>query len=62
MTDLAPQLARVKEEAAREGTRMASRFWYCEAKKIEEQVDDLSARWEILLAAMRRVGWPAEIG
>lgn len=55
---LVPELARIKEEAAREGTRATSRFWWAEAQKIAEQINDPSARWDILLTALRRVGWP----
>lgn len=45
-------------EVAAEATRSASRWWWSEAQKIAEQVDEPSARWEILLTAMRKVGWP----
>lgn len=55
---LAPALERIKHEAAQEGTRAASRFWWAEAQRIAEQINGPAARWEILLLALRRVGWP----
>lgn len=54
-TDRLPDTA---DRVAAESTRTVSRFWWAEAQKIAEQVDDPAARWEILLAALRRVGWP----
>lgn len=55
---LPPDLAQIKQEVAAEATRAVSRFWWCEAQKIAEATDDASARWDILLTALRRVGWP----
>lgn len=56
---LAPDLERLKRDTAEEATRAVSRFWWSEGQKIAEQVDDHAARWEMLLTAMRRVGWPS---
>ena len=60
MSDLpaASDLERVKHEVASEATRFVSRFWWAEGQKIAEQVHDPSARWAILLAGIRQVGWP----
>ena len=60
MTD-APSVAeleRLKHQLAAELTHSVARWWWAEAQKIAEQIDDPAARWEILLLAMRKVGWP----
>jgi hypothetical protein len=38
--------------------RAVSRFWWAEAQKISEVTTDPEARWDLLLTALRRVGWP----
>ena len=60
MTDVssAAELERLRHQLAAEFTRTVARFWWAEAQKIAEQIDDPAARWEILLTALRRVGWP----
>lgn len=55
---LAVDLDALKHDVAAEATRAVSRYWWSEAQKIAEQVDGYEARWEILLTALRRVGWP----
>lgn len=55
---LPADLERIKAEVAAEATRAVSRFWWAEAQKIAEQIDERAVRWEILVAAIRRVGWP----
>jgi hypothetical protein len=56
---LAPALDRIKQEAAEEATRAVSRFWWAEAQKISEVTTDPEARWNLLMTALRRVGWTA---
>lgn len=50
------------DRVAEAATRAVARFWYAEAKKIEEQIIDPQARWAILTTAMLRVGWPEKEG
>lgn len=52
------ELERMRHQLAAEFTRSVARWWWAEAQKVAEQIDDPPARWEILLTAMRRVGWP----
>ena len=59
MADVTPaELEHMRREIAAEFTHAVARWWWAEAQKIAEQIDDPAARWEILLLAMRRVGWP----
>ena len=59
MVDVSPaELEQMRHQMAAEFTRAVARWWWAEAQKISEQIDDPAARWEILLLAMRRVGWP----
>lgn len=53
-----PDLERLKHDMAEAATRRVSRFWWAEAQKISEATTDPAARWEILLTALRRIGWP----
>jgi hypothetical protein len=59
MTDTDLALERIKQEAVEEATRATSRAWWAEAQKISEVTTDPGARWDLLLTALRRVGWPA---
>lgn len=54
----AADLEQIKAEIATEATRTVSLFWLAEARKIEEQVPDAKARWEILVTALVRIGRP----
>lgn len=51
----------VAEQVAREATLLVTRQWFAEAVKISEATTDPSARWELLLVALRRVGWPGRV-
>lgn len=50
----------LKTAIATEATSTVSRFWWAEAQKVAEQINDPATRWEILLLALRQVGWPSE--
>ena len=58
MPDITPTLDQIRAEAATEATRAVSRFWFAQAVKISEAETDPEARWDLLLTALRRIGWP----
>jgi hypothetical protein len=56
--DITPTLDQIRTEAATEAARVISRFWFIEAAKISAATPDAEARWDLLLTALRRIGWP----
>ena len=59
MVDVSPaELERMRHELAAEFTRTVARWWWAESQKIVGQIDDPATRWDLLLTALRRVGWP----
>lgn len=57
MTDqLSPDERALAERVASKSSRVVARFWAAEGRKIEEQVSDPAARWEILMRALALVG------
>lgn len=50
----------IGDRVAAAATRTLARYWWAEAQKIAERIDDPAVRWEILVTALRRVGWPDE--
>ena len=50
-------LRQLAEGAGYAASHAFARYWHAEAQKIAEAVSDPSARWEILVDALRRVGY-----
>lgn len=57
MTDkLSPDERKLAERVAAKSSRVFARFWLAEILKVEEQIIDPAARWDILKRALALVG------
>ena len=52
------ELRRLLARMSFEASHAVARYWWAEAVKIQQATDDPAARWDILVTALRRVGWP----
>lgn len=56
--DPMPDTLTVAEQMGHVAAKAFAQFWWSEAHRIAEQIDDPAARWEIMVQALHRIGWP----
>lgn len=56
MDRLSPEARALAERIAAKSSRVFARYWLAEGRRIEEQVSDPAARWDILMRALKLIG------